>query len=310
MRKYDLTGVGLNLGTGEEFIRKLQTELPRKRKPEDSGVWVLGLIKGSTADAAGIGQGDEVLAVDGESADGKTPFQVSSALQGGPNSDRTVDITVAKAENGQVSRVKLERPAAQAITSPVNSQLRREGGRKVGYIRLTSFNALAQVDVAEAVRSMGAAGADELVLDLRDNRGGLVTSGIEVARLFLDSGSTVVVTKGAARNDRVLAPGPPLTTTPLTVLVNEHTASASEILAGALRDNCRATLVGARTYGKGLIQSVYELSDASGIVITVGKYLTPAGTNIDRDGIRADFARTPPTSERDATLQACRVDRP
>lgn len=310
MRKYDLTGVGLNLGTGEEFIRKLQTELPRKRKPEDSGVWVLGLIKGSTADAAGIGQGDEVLEVDGESSDGKTPFQVSSALQGGPNSDRTVDITVAKAENGQVSRVTLERPAAQAITTPVNTQFRREGGRKVGYIRLTSFNALAQVDVAEAVRSMGAAGADELVLDLRDNRGGLVTSGIEVARLFLDSGSTVVVTKGAARNDRVLAPGPPLTTIPLTVLVNEHTASASEILAGALRDNCRATLVGARTYGKGLIQSVYELSDASGIVITVGKYLTPAGTNIDRDGIRPDFARTPPTSERDITLKACRIDMP
>lgn len=305
MRKYDLSGVGLNLGTSEEYVRKLQTELPRGGGGGEQQVWVLGLIKGSAADFAGMSQGDEILSVDGESTRGKSPFQVSSQIQGGPDSPRAVDIAVAKAASGKVERVTLQRPASQALQSPVKSELRKEGRRKVGYIRLSSFNALAQADVAQAVRSLTAAGADELVLDLRDNRGGLVTTGVEVARLFLDSGSTVVITQGAQRDDRVLAPGPPLTSVPLTVLVNEHTASASEILAGALHDNCRATLVGRTTYGKGLIQSVYELSDTSGIVITVGKYLTPAGSNIDSNGIPPDFPRLPSSSERQATLKAC-----
>eukprot|EP00951_Prasinocladus_malaysianus_P030980 scaffold294649_cov42-Prasinocladus_malaysianus.AAC.1 len=182
------------------------------------------------------------------------------------------------------------------IANPVSFDLRREGKRSIGYIRLSSFNALAQQEVSKAIKDLEGRGAGELVLDLRDNRGGLVTTGVEVARLFLDGpDSTVVITKGGAArpDDRVVASGPPLTKAPLTVLVNEHTASASEILAGALKDNCRAVLVGNQTYGKGLIQSVYELSDSSGLVITVGRYVTPAGINIDRDGIKPNFSRKP-----------------
>eukprot|EP00879_Flechtneria_rotunda_P031514 GHRR01034433.1.p2 GENE.GHRR01034433.1~~GHRR01034433.1.p2 ORF type:complete len:124 (+),score=37.81 GHRR01034433.1:499-870(+) len=94
---------------------------------------------------------------------------------------------------------------------------------------------------------------------------------------------------------------------PLTVLVNEHTASASEILAGALKDNCRGLLVGTRTYGKGLIQSVYELSDSSGLVITVGKYLTPRGVDIDRFGIAPDFSSQPAPTQAAEALNACRL---
>jgi C-terminal peptidase prc len=92
-------------------------------------------------------------------------------------------------------------------------------------------------------------------------------------------------------------------------LVNEHTASASEILAGALKDNCRGVLVGKRTYGKGLIQSVYELSDSSGLVITVGKYLTPNGVDIDRSGITPDFKASPEPGVAQQALAACRLDR-
>lgn len=134
-------------------------------------------------------------------------------------------------------------------------------------------------------------GATRLVIDLRDNRGGLVSEGIEVARLFLDNNATIVVTEGRARaSDKpIVANGPALTKLPLAVLVNDHTASASEILAGALRDNCRAVVAGSQTYGKGLIQSVYELSDGSGLVVTVGKYLTPGLTDIDQSGIKPDF---------------------
>lgn len=104
-----------------------------------------------------------------------------------------------------------------------------------------------------------------------------------------------------------VAEGPATTPKPLTVLVDDHTASASEILAGALKDNCRAVIVGSKTYGKGLIQSVYELSDTSGLVITVGKYLTPSGTDIDRFGIQPEFSAIPPPQRADEALKACRL---
>lgn len=234
--------------------------------------------------------------------------QVSSAIQGEEDSPDKVSITVAKGGNsGSVRTVSVPRAkqGGGLGAGVVSSELRGD----VGYIRLASMTGRAQADVSAAVRDLEARGARELVLDLRDNRGGLVTSGVEVARLFLDEGSVVVTTKGPSSRpeQRIMAPGPPLSTSPLTVLVNEHTASASEILAGALKDNCRAVLVGSTTYGKGLIQSVYELSDSSGIVITVGKYVTPAGKSIDRDGIKPDFSRKPTREAQEESLKACRL---
>lgn len=100
-----------------------------------------------------------------------------------------------------------------------------------------------------------------------------------------------------------------MTSAPLAVLVDSHTASASEILAGALQDNCRAVLVGQNTYGKGLIQSVYELGDGSGMVLTVGKYVTPSGTDIDLNGLKADFWITPSQKAAEDAIQACRIER-
>lgn len=140
------------------------------------------------------------------------------------------------------------------------------------------------------------------------HRGGLVSEGLEVARLFLSDQVPIVLTQSKA-----MAAEPPRagstasTKLPLTVLVNEHTASASEILAGALKDNCRGVLVGRRTYGKGLIQSVYELSDSSGLIITVGKYLTPRGVDIDRFGIAPDFASLPGPVQAADALNTCRL---
>lgn len=106
-----------------------------------------------------------------------------------------------------------------------------------------------------------------------------------------------------------VATQPPLTSLPLTVLVSGRTASAAEILAGALHDNCRGVLVGDRTYGKGLIQSVYELSDGSGLVVTVGHYLTPGGTDIDRTGVKPDFRNVPSAEKAQETLALCRAPR-
>lgn len=252
--------------------------------------------RSSTADKGGIAEGDEIIQVDDTKLDQRTPFQAASLIQGGDDeastpTQPTTTLTVRK-PNGTVLQVELARPEKPVSKSPVTYRMERSPGEnKTGYIQLTGFNAQAQRKVKEAVVALEKDGAKRLILDLRDNRGGLVSEGIEVARLFLDNESVVVVTEGRAKSSDkpITAPGPALTKLPMVVLVNEHTASASEILAGSLRDNCRAVVAGTRTYGKGLIQSVYELGDGSGLVVTVGKYLTPGLTDIDQSGIVPDF---------------------
>ena len=225
-------------------------------------------------------------------------------------------------------------------TSPVTARL--EAG-SVGVLTIREFNGVTARDTAGELERLRGAGATSFVLDLRDCPGGLVSAGVEVARLFLPPDSTVAFAAGrvqaagglaqadAARRAALEAgtgqmpaagqdlqlkrvatdaapPGgvaPPRLEAPLTVLVNGRTASAAEIVAGALRDNCRAPLVGARTFGKGLIQSVYELSDGSGVVMTVGTYVRPNGETIDQKGLAPDFATWPGTEAAQQALEAC-----
>ncbi|KAL4451934.1 hypothetical protein ABPG75_007596 [Micractinium tetrahymenae] len=319
MLKYDVSGVGLNLGTAEEFANKTGQPLPEGREAGSAaggeGVWVVGLIRGLAGDVAGLQQGDQLLELDGQRLEGQSPFAVASLLQGQDEAEEGQGLGLQAAAvrkfDGSEQEVTLQRPL-RVLQSPASSRLDSgPNGEKVGVIRLASFNARAQRDTLAAVHRLQAAGASRLVLDLRDNRGGLVSEGIEVARLFLDDGALVVRTEGKAKASAapITAPGPAATTAPLVVLVNDHTASASEIVAGALRDNCRAVLAGKRTYGKGLIQSVYELSDGSGLVLTVGKYVTPSGTDIDREGLQPDFRSQPSGEAVERALQACRLQR-
>lgn len=322
MVKYDVTGVGLNLGTGDDFTRKTGLSLPKGRENVSGGVWVLGLIKGAAADQGGISQGDQLLTVDGQPVDEQSPFQVATLISGsdqgeGPSTNSSildpgsapVTISVRKPDGRELTTT-LERPRS-VVPSPVSYKLQSKNGERVGYVKLSSFNARAHAELAAALTELQAKGADRFVLDLRDNRGGLVTEGIEVARLFLQAGDATIVQQlgGQRMGPQTVQVGAQSAkvSAPLMVLVNEATASASEILAGALKDNCRAVLVGRRTYGKGLIQSVYELSDASGLILTVGKYLTPRGTDIDLGGIKPDFRAIPSDAAAAQALEACRV---
>lgn len=312
MRKYDVTGVGLHLGTSEEFVRKTGLQLPPGHDESEEGIWVVGMILGSPAQTAGVEQGDQLLQIDNVQVNGQSPFQAASAISGGDAEpdvipEPIVHLQVRK-RNGSEKELDVNRPVKK-IMSPVEAYLDDRGARKVGVIRLSGFNARAQQDVAQAVKALTRQGASEFTLDVRDNRGGLYQEGAEVAKLFLEDGATVVVTEGRGhvRNKPLTARGPALTRAPLTVLINQQSASASEIFAGAVRDNCRAVLVGKRTFGKGLIQSVYELSDGSGMVITNGKYLTPALTDIDREGIAPDFKQQPSPEAAASRLNACVV---
>ncbi|GLI59856.1 hypothetical protein VaNZ11_001844 [Volvox africanus] len=171
----------------------------------------------------------------------------------------------------------------------------RQPDGPIGYLRLTSFSSNAAAEMREAIQELEAAGASSFILDLRNNPGGLVCSSIDIARLWLD-GSPVVFNVSGREPDEIQsqlvdAPGSALTHRPLAVLVNSGSASAAEILSGALHDNHRAVILGdTNTYGKGKIQSVFELQDGSALFVTVARYQTPNGTEIDRIGIVPDHS--------------------
>ncbi|XP_065637407.1 carboxyl-terminal-processing peptidase 1, chloroplastic isoform X2 [Quercus suber] len=264
MARYDMSGVGLNL----------------REVPEDNGgvkLKVLGLLLDGPAHSAGVRQGDEVLAVNGVDVRGKSAFEVSSLLQG-PN-ETFVTVKVKHGNCGPIQSIEVQRQLV--ARTPVIYRLEQidNGSASVGYMRLKEFNALARKDLVIAMKRLQDMGASSFILDLRDNLGGLVQAGIEIAKLFLNEGETV--------------------------LVNNKTASASEIVASSLHDNCRAVLVGERTFGKGLIQSVFELLDGSGVVVTVGKYVTPNHRDINGNGIEPDYRNLPAWSDVTQHLSQC-----
>ncbi|KZV51062.1 carboxyl-terminal-processing peptidase 1, chloroplastic [Dorcoceras hygrometricum] len=296
MARYDMTGIGINL----------------REIPDSDGVLkvkVLGLILDGPAHSAGVRQGDELLSIDGVDVIGRSAFEASSLLQG-PN-ETFVNIKVKHGNCGPVQSIRVQR---QSIAkSPIFyrlEQVNNDSG-SIGYVRLREFNALARKDFVTAMRRLEDMGASYFVLDLRDNLGGLVQAGIEIAKLFLTEGETVTYTVGRDPSSvkNIVAETSPLFTAPMIVLVNKNTASASEIVATALHDNCRAVLVGERTYGKGLIQSVFELSDGSGIVVTMGKYVTPNHMDINGNGIDPDFRTLPAWNEVIGYLSKCHKPR-
>ncbi|CAI0424472.1 unnamed protein product [Linum tenue] len=297
MARFDMTGIGINLRevpVGENGEVKLK---------------VLGVLLDGPANAAGVKQGDEILAVNGEDVQGKSAFEVSSLLQG--PSETFVTIKVKHGNCGPVQSLDVQRQVV--AKTPVFYRLEQiDNGRiAVGYVRLKEFNALARKDLVIAMKRLQDMGASYFVLDLRDNLGGLVQAGIEVAKLFLDKGETVIYTAGRdpQYQTTIAADTVPLVTTPVIVLVNSKTASASEIVASALHDNCKAVLVGERTFGKGLIQSVFELDDGSGVAVTVGKYVTPNHLDINGDGIDPDYRNFPAWSDVNQHLSQCKTRR-
>lgn len=263
----ELTGVGLQIALSA--TGKLEVVAP---------------IAGSPAEKAGIKPHDRILQIDGVSTAEISLDEAAARMRG------KVGTSVAlllERDGEDVTEIELVRD--RIALNPVVAQLRSAAqGLPIGYIRLNQFNANAVTELAHAINSLEKQGADAYILDLRNNPGGLLQAGIEIARLWLDDGMIVYTVNRQGIQGSFEAFGSALTQDPLVVLVNQGSASASEILAGALQDNHRAQLVGEKTFGKGLIQSLFNLSDGSGLAVTVAKYETPSHRDIHKLGITPD----------------------
>ncbi|MBD2206096.1 PDZ domain-containing protein [Calothrix sp. FACHB-1219] len=264
----ELTGVGLQIALDSQ-TGKLEVVAP---------------IAGSPADKAGIRPRDRILKIEGVSTENLTLDEAAAKMRG-PIGSLVTLLIEREGVDEQEFRVVRDRIAL----NPVISELRvTPQGTPLGYLRLNQFNANASMELAHAINSLEKKGAAAYILDLRNNPGGLLQAGIEIARLWLDSGTIVYTVNRQGIQGSFEAFGPALTSDPLVILVNQGTASASEILAGALQDNGRAQLVGETTFGKGLIQSLFELSDGSGLAVTIAKYETPQHRDINKLGIKPD----------------------
>jgi len=265
----ELTGLGLQIS----------------QDGEKGFLLVIAPIEGSPAERAGIKPGDRILAIDGIPTNELTLDEAADRMRG--LSGTQVGLILDQ-DGQELMDITLTRD--RITLNPVYAEIRpQSGGQTIGYIRLNQFNANASTEVALALRRLQKEGANAYIFDLRNNPGGLLQAGIEIARLWLGDNETIVYTVNRQGiQDSFEAGYEAITDAPLVVLVNQGTASASEILAGALQDNGRAQLVGETTFGKGLIQSLFDLSDGSGLAVTIAKYETPNHHDINRLGIIPD----------------------
>lgn len=265
----ELTGVGLQIALNSKT----------------GHLEVVAPIAGSPAEKAGIRPRDRIVQINGVSTAELTLDEAATRMRGPIGSGVTLNIERDGEPLGEIALVR-SRIAVNPVVAELHS---RPGEVPIGYIRLTQFNAYATAELAHAIARLEQQGADAYILDLRSNPGGLLQAGIEIARLWLDAGPIVYTVNRQGIQGSFDAVGSALTTDPLIVLVNQGTASASEILAGALQDSGRAQLVGEKTFGKGLIQSLFDLSDGSGLAVTVAKYETPNHKDIHKLGITPDY---------------------
>ena len=237
-------------------------------------------IPNSPADKAGIKSGDIIKSVDGVEY-GYNDFDIiASKIKG----EEGTEVTLVIERDGKEMTFKIKREKIDL--NPITSKIIN---KNIGYIKLPSFDEGSSGDFKEKVDDLVSQGATSLIIDLRNNGGGIVDESTTIANYFLDKGKTIMTTKDKDGNEEVTkAEKDKEYSMPIVVLVNENSASASEILTGALKDNERATIVGDTTYGKGVIQTVLTLSDGSGLKITTAEYFTPSGTEIHKKGITPD----------------------
>jgi carboxyl-terminal processing protease len=251
----------------------------------NDAVTVIAPIEGSPAARAGVLPGDQIIAIDNQTVRGKSPTDLVSAMRGAPGSD--VVLTLRRVSTDKLIHVKLTREVI-AVAS-VASQLL---SGNVGYVRIKAFQAGTRDEFVASVAKLRRDARSELagiLLDLRNNPGGLVDEAVGVTDEFLTSGTIYTTRHRGQVVDEVRAsPKGCARNGPVAILVNEYSASAAELVAGALQDNHRGPLIGARTFGKGSVQTIIDLPGGAGLRLTTMRYYTPSGRTIQVQGVEPD----------------------
>ncbi len=268
---------------------------------EEGTITVVEPMEGSPAEEAGLQEGDIITKVEDEEVTADNVTDISNKIKG--EEGTTVKLEIARGE--EVFEVEIER--ARIEVSHINSRML---DNNIAYIEIIDFDGGTAEEFKENYESLKEQGATSLIIDIRDNGGGVVNEAIDILEMICDKGSTLLIEKDKDGNEDIIeSEEPPTIDMPIVVLVNGNSASASEILAGALKDLDKATIIGTQTYGKGVIQTLYRLSDGSGLKITTAEYYTPGRNQINEIGIEPDIVVELPdditelTDENDTQLQ-------
>ena len=248
---------------------------------KEGGVQIVQCYEGGPGEAAGLKEGDVVSAVDGQDITESSVSEVASMIR---DSDAENVILTVHRENAD-EPLTITVPITDVELPSVFHEMLEP---KIGYIRITEFKGVTEEQYTTAFQDLKDQGMEKMIVDLRDNPGGLLDSVCDILRQILPEGLIVYTEDKNGNREEETCDGKNALDIPLAVLVNENSASASEIFAGAVKDYGIGTIVGTTTYGKGIVQSIRTLSDGSAVKLTVSKYYTPKGNNIHKTGITPD----------------------
>ena len=266
------------------------------------GLRVERVFPDSPAEKAGLKPGEVIVSVDGESIAGESSAASTERIKGPEGTEVTIGVTGPGGE--KVRRLEITR--AQIALPVVTGTVKEVDGRKLGYVRMASFSEGVHGLLHNAVEKLERKGVEGIVLDLRANGGGLLEEAVLTASVFLPEGEVVVTTRSRTQGNAVYKTvGDNLKAVPMVVLIDRNTASAAEILTAALADDAGATVVGTRSFGKGVFQQEVGLSNGGALKLTVGEYFTPEGVNLAKThGVHPDVrARDLPGTKRDEALE-------
>lgn len=272
----------------------------------DNKIVVITPIAGTPAERAGVRRGDQLIKVDGKELESPTLEKSVKLIRGKPGSEVTLTMYRTSQDRELDFKLKRERILLDSVR---NGSLRSDG---IGYLQITQFSEHTGEEFADTIDQMEKQGMKALVIDLRNNPGGLLDAAIEVCSEFFDHNELVVYTQGRTPDSRqnFTADGKhPRRTYPIAILINGGTASAAEIVSGAMKDTKRAVIVGERSFGKGSVQSVIELGNGEGMRLTTARYYTPSGISIHERGVAPQVeVEISEDDEAKLRLQQSRVD--